>query len=105
MGTKSGLKDLGKSCMRGSMKHLSVAVPLLFISGLVAQTVETIPYRAVLLSTNEVPPGSVAATGAATVWLHLVKDASGKVISGSADANVSYKFPAAVTITAMHIHA
>ncbi len=87
------------------MKHLSVAVPLIFISGLVAQTVETIPYRAVLLSTNEVPAGSVVASGAATVWLHVVRDSAGKVVSGSADANVSYKFPAAVSITAMHIHA
>jgi uncharacterized protein (TIGR03437 family) len=69
-----------------------------------AQTVETVPFRAVLSSNNEVPPIANTATGAATVLVHTVRDASGQLVSGSVDAHVSYKFPAAVTITAMHIH-
>src|SRR4030088_1144578 len=69
-----------------------------------AQTAETIPFRAVLLPGNEVPAVTVAAAGAGTVWLHVVRDASGKVVSASTDFNTSVSFPTAVTITGMHIH-
>jgi uncharacterized protein (TIGR03437 family) len=69
-----------------------------------AQTAETIPFRAVLLPGNEVPAVTVAATGAGTVWLHVVRDASGKVVSASTDFNTSVSFPTAVNITGMHIH-
>jgi len=85
-------------------KSIFVLPLLLMISGLSAQTVETIPFRAVLSNTNEVPPAPAAATGAATVLVHVVRDASGAIVSGSIDANVSYRFPGEVTITAMHIH-
>ncbi len=85
------------------------AVPALLISLTAslfaqAQTVETIPFRAALSSANEStsPPNPV--TGAATVWLHLVRDSAGKVVSGSVDATVSYNFSAENTLTAMHIH-
>lgn len=84
------------------MKRLLFAT-LLTAAALAAQTVETIPFRAILSNANEVPP-TTAASGGATVLLHVVRDASGAITSGSADAIVSYKFPGAATITAMHIH-
>lgn len=86
------------------MKKIAFAAPLVLLSSLAAQTVETIPYRAILANTNEVPALAAAASGTATVWLHLVKDASGNITSGSADAYVNYQFPGAVSIVAMHIH-
>ncbi len=66
--------------------------------------VETIPYRAVLSGANEVPPVNSAATGAVNVFLHIVRDDAGKIVSGSVDFNVSYKFAVAPIFTAMHIH-
>jgi uncharacterized protein (TIGR03437 family) len=81
-----------------------LGVVLLFAASAGAQTVETVPFRAVLSSSNEVPPLAINATGAATVLVHTVRNASGQLVSGSVDAHVSYRFPAAVTITAMHIH-
>ena len=89
------------------MKNLCVlAVALSCAAGLLcAQTVETIPFRAVLIATNETTPVvDRTATGAATIWLHVVRDASGKVTSGSLDFSVSYKFAGSVTLTANHIH-
>ena len=70
-----------------------------------AQTVESIPYRVVLSTANEVPPVSLTASGGAFVFLHVVRDAQGEVVSGSVDFQVRYNFPSAQTITAMHIHA
>lgn len=84
--------------------------PFLLATGLFAQnataitTVESIPYRAILSSANETQQPPSPATGAATVWLHLVRDSKGAVISGSVDANVNYNFPVAGSATAMHIH-
>jgi uncharacterized protein (TIGR03437 family) len=75
-----------------------------FTSSLWAQTVESIPYRAMLLTSNENPPTTVDASGVGTVWLHVVRDANGEVISGSVDFNVRYRFAAPANITAMHIH-
>jgi uncharacterized protein (TIGR03437 family) len=70
-----------------------------------AQSVETIPYRAGLSARNETTPVVDAnATGSAIVWLHLVRDASGRVTSGSIDFNVSYRMSGPTTFTAMHIH-
>ncbi len=76
----------------------ALAVPVL------AQSVETVPFRAVLSSANEVPPVNLAASGTSTVWLHVVRDASGEIVSGSVDFGVRYQFPAAITFTGLHIH-
>jgi uncharacterized protein (TIGR03437 family) len=80
--------------------------PLLLAAGLFGQTttVESIPYRAILSSANESTQPPAPTTGAATIWLHLVRDAKGNVTSGSVDAAVSYNFTAAGTAVAMHIH-
>ena len=86
------------------MLRSAVVVPLLFATGLLAQTVETIPLRANLLSGNETQQPPTTASGAATVWLHVMRDSAGKVVSGSADAVVSYNVPDGGTLTAMHIH-
>ena len=69
-----------------------------------AQSVETIAFRAILSSDNEVPAANIAASGTATVWLHVVRDQQGRVTSASTDFLVSYAFPAPVSITGMHIH-
>ena len=69
-----------------------------------AQTSETIPFRAVLSPANEVPAVSINASGAATVWLHVNRDAEGRVTSASTDFNVSFRFPSRVQFTGLHIH-
>jgi uncharacterized protein (TIGR03437 family) len=86
------------------MKPLKLLPALLFASGLMAQTVETIPFRAVALSSNETPPISDGASGSATIFLHVVRDGTGAIVSGSVDFNVKYKFAGAVSVTAFHIH-
>ena len=74
------------------------------ISGPGALPVESVPFRAVLSAANEVPAVDLAASGTATVWLHVVRNAAGEIVSGSVDFHVRYRFPAAVTFTGLHIH-
>ena len=77
---------------------------VVFATSLFAQTAETIPFRAVMLPSNEVPAIAISASGAATIWLHVVRDAQGNVTSASTDFNVTYQFPADVKVTGLHIH-
>jgi uncharacterized protein (TIGR03437 family) len=79
---------------------------LLFLSafGLMAQSVDTIPFLAVMQPGNEVPAITDTSVGNAIIWVHVVKDATGAVISGSVDFDVSTKFSGAVTATGLHIH-
>jgi uncharacterized protein (TIGR03437 family) len=92
----------------GSFIHMQLkklACLLTFMAGaLAAQRSETIPFRAVMLPSNEVPPVEVSASGAATLWVHLVRDAGGQIVSGSVDFDVSYTFPGEMTFTGLHIH-
>jgi hypothetical protein len=69
-----------------------------------AQTAETIPFRAVMLPSNEVPAVTLNASGGATIWLHVVRDAQGRVVSASTDFNVTYQFPGEIRLTGLHIH-
>jgi uncharacterized protein (TIGR03437 family) len=85
------------------MKKLIGLFALLSVA-LLGQTAETIPFRAVMLPSNEVPAVTIAASGAATVLVHVIRDSSGNIVSGSVDFNVSYQFPGAVTVTGLHIH-
>ncbi|MEO8663367.1 MAG: hypothetical protein ABI693_33225, partial [Bryobacteraceae bacterium] len=78
------------------MKKMIGLFALLSVA-LLGQTAETIPFRAVMLPSNEVPAVNIAASGAATVLVHVIRDSSGNIVSGSVDFNVSYQFPAAVT--------
>jgi uncharacterized protein (TIGR03437 family) len=83
----------------------SLLAVALWCFGLSAQTVVSIPFRAELSPSNEVPAVTgLAASGAATVWVHALRDASGQVVSGSVDFEVRYDFPGEVTINGMHIH-
>lgn len=74
------------------------------ISGPGALPVESVPFRAVLSAANEVPPVDLAASGTATVWLHVVRNAAGEIQSGSVDFIIRYRFPAPITFTGLHIH-
>jgi uncharacterized protein (TIGR03437 family) len=57
-----------------------------------------------MLPSNEVPAINIVASGAATIWLHVIRDAQGKVLSASTDFNVTHTFPGEVQITGLHIH-
>jgi len=69
-----------------------------------AQSVDTIPFLAVMQPGNEVPAITDTSSGSAIIWVHVVKDASGAITSGSVDFDVSTKFSGAVTATGLHIH-
>src|SRR6266852_4090273 len=81
------------------------ALLLLGAAAVFSQSVETIPFRAFLAARNEAAaPSDLTATGGVTIWLHVLRDASGNVVSGSLDFAANYKFAAAKTLTASHIH-
>ena len=75
------------------------------ITSAIAQTVESIPFRVNMSPRNEVPAvDNPAVSGFATIWVHVVRDATGKITSGTVDFGVRYQFPDAITITGLHIH-
>ncbi len=69
-----------------------------------AQQIESKPFRALLSPRNQVPPVTLQATGAATVWLRLVSDHSGVPVSASVHLNLRYQFPGSTTITGIRFH-
>ncbi|HZO53676.1 MAG TPA: CHRD domain-containing protein [Bryobacteraceae bacterium] len=70
-----------------------------------AQTAETRIFRAVLSPLNEVPAiTDYNASGTATIIAHVVRDSSGKIVSGTADFHVTYRLPGEATIVGLHIH-
>ncbi len=77
---------------------------VIFSSGAMAQTLQSIPFRANLSTANEVPPLDLAATGSATVWIHAVRNSSGVVTEAVVDFIVDYSFPGPITITGLHVH-
>ena len=77
---------------------------LLSAFGLMAQSVDTTPFLVVMQPGNEVPAITDTSSANAIIWVHVVKDASGNVTSGSVDFDVSTKFSSAVTVTGLHIH-
>jgi uncharacterized protein (TIGR03437 family) len=79
---------------------------LILSTGMVlAQSVETRVFRAILSPANEVPPISgLNASGVATIEVHAVKNAAGEIVSGSADFIVNFTFPDAASVTGLHIH-
>ena len=75
------------------------------ITSALAQTVESIPFRVNMSPANEVPAiVNPAINGFGTVWVHVVRDAAGKIVSGTVDFGVRYQFPSAITVTGLHIH-
>ena len=75
------------------------------ITSAIAQTVESIPFRMNMSPANEVPAiTDPAISGFGTVWVRVVRDAAGKVVSGTVDFGVRYQFAGPITITGLHIH-
>jgi len=85
------------------MKRL-LGLLILSATGLLAQRAETIPFLGVMLPANETPPITDASSANAIIWVHVVRDATGAVQSGSVDFNIATKFSGAVTVTGLHIH-
>jgi len=69
---------------------------LALASPLSAQTAQISLFRAVMSSTG-------GDSGAASLVLHLVKDSSGNVVSGSADFHLAYQFPNDEVVTGLGI--
>jgi uncharacterized protein (TIGR03437 family) len=72
------------------MLRSAMVLPLLLAAGLYGQTVESIPLRAVLSSGNVTQQPGTAASGNATIWLHVMRDADGRIVSGSVDSGLAY---------------
>lgn len=84
---------------------LALIASLLSIPAAFAQSSESIPFRVNLSPANEVPAiEGLNASGFGTVWVHVVRDTAGKVVSGTVDFTVRYQFAGEVTITGLHIH-
>lgn len=66
-----------------------------------SQTIESLPYRALLSPRNQVPPVSLQANGVATVWLRVVRDGRGVPVSASAEVNLRYQFPGSTTVNGL----
>jgi len=77
---------------------------LLSAVGLMGQTADTIPFLAVMEPKNEIPAIADTSVGNAIIWVHVVRDSTGTITSGSVDFDVSTRFSSAVTVTGLHIH-
>ena len=69
-----------------------------------AQTAGTVVYRAILLPNNEVPAVNTNARGVADVFVSVVRDDAGHVLSGTVDVLARVNFAASVTATGLFIH-
>ncbi len=85
------------------MRRVAICL-FLSVAALSAQTADIVFFRAVLAPANEVPAVSLNAKGVGDVVVHVVRDGSGNIISGSVDFIAHANFPADVTVTGMHIH-
>lgn len=89
--------------MLDAMRRVAICL-FLSAAALCAQTADIAFFRAVLLPANETPPVDLAAKGAGDIIVHMVRDSSGAIVSGSVDFVAHATFPADVTVTGMHIH-
>ena len=78
------------------MKKLLLGLCLGALLGF-GQTAETIPFRVVLSPKNELPAADLNASGTATLWVHILRDAGGQVVAGSVDFKVRYQFSGETT--------
>ncbi len=69
-----------------------------------ADTAQTVALVANMLPSNETPPTTVNATGNALILVHVIRDGTGTITSGSVEFNVGATFPGATNITGLHIH-
>jgi len=90
--------------MRNTTISCAAGLLLLGASGVMADTAETIPFLTLLQPANEVPAITDTSLGNVIIWLHVVRDSSGAITSGSVDFDVACKFSSAVTVTGLHIH-
>jgi uncharacterized protein (TIGR03437 family) len=82
-----------------------IAAALLFCSSaLLAQTADTVYFRSVMLNTNEVPATTADASGIADIIVHVIRDSSGQVTSGTVDFLVRVKSGIATNGVGLHIH-
>jgi hypothetical protein len=82
----------------------AIALCLLSAASLAAQTAETVTFRAVMSTAREVPAVAVDASGWADIHVHTMKNAEGRVLSGSVTFVIRYRFPGPVGIVGLHIH-
>ena len=89
--------------MKGLLNFLGIVI--LSAATLRGQSSETIFLRGDLSPANESPPVTgVDASGRATVNLHVNRDGSGQVVSGTVDFDIDYTFASSATVTGLHIH-
>ena len=79
------------------MKPKLIAAVLALASSLSAQTAQTSLFRATMTSTS-------GDSGVTDLLLHLVKDSSGNILSGSIDLNLAYQFPDDEVVTDLGIN-
>ncbi len=86
-----------------NMRRISLAT-ILTATSLFGQSAETLFFVADMRGANEVPAVTTASFGSAVLFVHVMKDAQGKVVSGTVDFNVTGQFADAATVTGLHIH-
>lgn len=73
---------------------------------LFGQTSETAVFVAAMSPANEVPAiTDYDASGTGVLYVHVMRNAQGQIVSGSVDFLVTSTFPAAAVATGLHIHA
>jgi uncharacterized protein (TIGR03437 family) len=90
--------------MRKTTISCAAGLLLLCTSGLMAATAETIPFLTLMQPANEVPAITDTSLGNVIILLHVIRDSSGAITSGSVDFDIATKFSGAVTVTGLHIH-
>lgn len=72
--------------------------------GVLADTVQSIPFLATMTPDQEVPAQNVIAGADALIWVHTVRDSKGVLTSGTVDFTIRYRLPGPTSITGLHIH-
>lgn len=85
------------------MRKLALA-SLLSTAALLGQSAETLIFVGDMRGANEVPAVATTSYASAVMFAHVVKDATGKVVSGTVDFNITAQFSDAFTVTGLHIH-
>ena len=96
-------RSLGNPLANKLAFHLCQVAVLLATAGcLFPQSVESVPFRAVLSGPREVPT-TFGLTARATVWLRLVRDANLRLTNASVDLDLRHNLPADAKITAVKL--